>query len=362
MRKKEIFSILSIGICYSMEAEKGVSLEDESCVIEKKHVEESVEHLNKEGENVSDSAVPTMNGISEPIKKAEGLNSSGVVVKASAAVSTSKNLKSIKETRTLNTGSPKNNKLAKDHKANLKATSPFSHNQRLLTQSLSFPSRGVGSDVLNKSIEVYPVKKEVKHAQRNGTRSQASGGPATSTSRLTHPNRPASIGLHSKEANTIGGTSGRQTSLASMPSIRCSVPGKSRTVSATATCPPTEAPLSVDQNLTPVKAALPVKEDDDVNSTTSATPRGTPSERRSSGSGFSFRLNERRGGARNFRLRGPSCNSNIFIKITPTYTYSHVFLLYKHTFLFDKLYIHTPNKNKKSLVILIKIMFGGDLS
>nr|POF11845.1 protein wvd2-like 4 [Quercus suber] len=262
-----------------MEAEKGVSLEDESCVIEKKHVEESVEHLNKEGENVSDSAVPTMNGISEPIKKAEGLNSSGVVVKASAAVSTSKNLKSIKETRTLNTGSPKNNKLAKDHKANLKATSPFSHNQRLLTQSLSFPSRGVGSDVLNKSIEVYPVKKEVKHAQRNGTRSQASGGPATSTSRLTHPNRPASIGLHSKEANTIGGTSGRQTSLASMPSIRCSVPGKSRTVSATATCPPTEAPLSVDQNLTPVKAALPVKEDDDVNSTTSATPRGTPKEK-----------------------------------------------------------------------------------
>ena len=79
-----------------MEAEKGVSLEDESCVIEKKHVEESVEHLNKEGENVSDCAVPPINGISEPIKKAEGLNSSGVVVKASAAVSTSKNLKSIK--------------------------------------------------------------------------------------------------------------------------------------------------------------------------------------------------------------------------------------------------------------------------
>lgn len=284
---QEIFSILSVSICYAMEAEKGVSLEDESCVIEKKHVEESVEHLNKEGENVSDSAVPTMNGISEPIKKAEGLNSSGVVVKTSAAVSTTKNLKSIKETRTLNSGSPKNNKLAKDHKANLKATSPFSRNQGLLTQSLSFPSRGVCSDVLNKSIEVYPVKKEVKHAQRYGTRSQASGGLATSTSRLTHPNRPASIGLHSKEANTIGGTSGRRTSLASMPSIRCSVPGKSRTVSATATCPPTEAPPSVDQNPTPVK------EDDDVNSTTSATPRGTPSERRSSGSGFSFRLNER---------------------------------------------------------------------
>ena len=92
----EISSFVSVSNCQTMESQKGVSLEDESCVIEKKHVEESVEHLNKEGENVSDSAVPTMNGISELIKKAEGLNSPGVVVKASAAVSTSKNLKSIK--------------------------------------------------------------------------------------------------------------------------------------------------------------------------------------------------------------------------------------------------------------------------
>ena len=69
-----------------------------------------------------------------------------------------------------------------------------------------------------------------------------------------------------------------------------------------------------------------------------------------------------RGRARNFCLGGPSCKSNIFIKTTPTYTYTHAFLLYTHTFLFDKLYIyiHTPNNNKKILVISIKIMFGGD--
>uniref|UniRef100_A0A2N9GYB9 TPX2 C-terminal domain-containing protein n=1 Tax=Fagus sylvatica TaxID=28930 RepID=A0A2N9GYB9_FAGSY len=277
-----------------MESRKGVSLEDESCVIEKKHVEESVETLNKEGKNGSDSVVPTMNGISEPIKKAEGFNSSGVAAKASAAVPISKNLKSIKEPRTLNSGSPKSNKLAKD-KANLKATTPFSRNQRsILTQSLSFPTRGVCTDVLNKSMEGYPVKAKLKDAQRNGTRPQASGGPVTSTSRLNHPNRPTSIGLHSKEANTIGGTPGRPTSLATMPSIRCSVPGKSRTVNATDTCTPTESSPPVDQNSNPVKAAVLVKEDDDVHSTTSsATPRGTPSERRNSGSGFSFRLNER---------------------------------------------------------------------
>ena len=55
-----------------------------------------------------------------------------------------------------------------------------------------------------------------------------------------------------------------------------------------------------------------------------------------------------RGRARNFCLGGPNCNFNIFIKTTPTYTYTHAFLLYTH--------------NKKSLVILIKIMFGGNLS
>ena len=48
-----------------------------------------------------------------------------------------------------------------------------------------------------------------------------------------------------------------------------------------------------------------------------------------------------KGGARNFCLGGPSCNSNIFSKTTPTYTYTHAFLLYTHTFLFDKFYIYT---------------------
>lgn len=112
------------------------------------------------------------------------------------------------------------------------------------------------------------MKAKLKDAQRNGTRPQASGGPVTSTSRLNHPNRPTSIGLHSNEANTIGGTPGRPTSLATMPNIRCSVvslfwsyvplmfplvllhakvcsflyqPGKSRTVNATDTCTPTES-------------------------------------------------------------------------------------------------------------------------
>ena len=52
-------------------------------------------------------------------------------------------------------------------------------------------------------------------------------------------------------------------------------------------------------------------------------------------------MHDDRGEAMNFCLRGSSCNSNIFIKTTSTYTYIHAFLLYTHTFLFDKIYIYT---------------------
>jgi hypothetical protein len=79
-------SFLSVSISHTMESENGVSLENESCVIVKNYEEESV----------GNSEVPIMNGISEPANKAQGFNSSEVVVKASATVATSKNSKSIK--------------------------------------------------------------------------------------------------------------------------------------------------------------------------------------------------------------------------------------------------------------------------
>ncbi|KAG6640710.1 hypothetical protein CIPAW_09G023300 [Carya illinoinensis] len=225
-----------------MESENGVTVKDESSVIERKYVEESVVGLKREGEDGGNGEVPTMNGKSEPATKIKSLKSSGVVVKASAMVPASKTSKSIKEPGNLHGGSPKNNRLGKD-KPNPIATTTFSRSQRsILTQSLSFPSRGVCTDVMNKSIEVYPVKRDqAKHAQRQGTKSQASSGTVT---------------------NTMSGTPGRRTSLASMPSIRRTVPGKYASLNASINCPPTEESL-------------------------------TPCERRSSGSGFSFRLDER---------------------------------------------------------------------
>ena len=69
-----------------------------------------------------------------------------------------------------------------------------------------------------------------------------------------------------------------------------------------------------------------------------------------------FQVKVGRGGAKNFCLGAPSCSTNIFIKIIPhiyihryiyIYTHTHVFLLYIHTFLFDKLYIYIHPTKKK---------------
>ena len=37
---------------------------------------------------------------------------------------------------------------------------------------------------------------------------------------------------------------------------------------------------------------------------------------------------------------GPNCNFNIFIKTTPTYTYTHTFLLYTLFYLISYIYTH----------------------
>lgn len=79
-----------------MESENRVTVKDESSVIERKYVEESVVDLKREGEDGGNGEVPTMNGKSEPATKIKSLKSSGVVVKASAMVPASKTSKSIK--------------------------------------------------------------------------------------------------------------------------------------------------------------------------------------------------------------------------------------------------------------------------
>lgn len=90
------FVSLSCSI-YLMESENGVTLGDENCVIVGKYVEGSVPDLNIEGKNVdANTEVPTVNGISEPVSKGEGINSSGIAVEVAATVLPAKNSKTKK--------------------------------------------------------------------------------------------------------------------------------------------------------------------------------------------------------------------------------------------------------------------------
>ncbi|WRX24991.1 TPX2 [Theobroma cacao] len=245
-----------------MESENEVTVEEERIVIERTDVEESATEAKKEELNADTKGegVANLKEASKPGTKSEGMAS-----KAAANVSKSKISKPLKEPGNLTGRNSKNNKVIKD-KSNLRSAVPLSRDQRaVLSQSLSFPARRVHGDGLMKSIDGYPEKVDLKHGQEEGTKVQASSnGSLSSLSRLNHPNSRGSIKLDSKPANTNGGgVTARRTTLASLPSNRQALPAK-----------------SVPGN---VAAKSPSSSD-------SATSRST---RRSSGSGFTFRLEER---------------------------------------------------------------------
>ncbi|CAJ1967315.1 unnamed protein product [Sphenostylis stenocarpa] len=247
-----------------MESENGVVMEDEKHVIG----ETTKENIDKEAENSCNAEIQTKNEASEAIVKVEGPKSAA-----------SKNSKLAKEHGGKGGLASKNNKSATKDKPNLKSTtSPQTHRPNL-SKSLSFPAKSAGKDVMKKSINGTLVKTETKHA--NGARTEPS---IRRSSRLTNNE------VNSKESKKTTGNSNQKTSLTSMASLKSSEIGEStRAVNAVSKSVTSEASLPVDQISTPAKTEKPNKEDDDAHSTTSShTPR-----RRSSGSGFSFRLEER---------------------------------------------------------------------
>ncbi|GAV63891.1 TPX2 domain-containing protein [Cephalotus follicularis] len=244
-------SFLATRNCCRMESENEVQMVDKSTIIEIIREEESTLKLKEEEQKVANGEdALQMNGTYVNITQ-----SSSMATEAVVNVSGSKILKPVKE---------KNVKMPKE-RSNLKGPAPFSHNQRpFLSQSYSFPSRGVHSNGLKKSIDGYPGKIDVKHVRANGAKGQCpvSIGSVTSVSHLNHHNRHASAGGESKEANGNGFRApARRATLAPMPSARRAVPTISNSVNAAANGPP------------------------------SGVSHAT--ERRSSGSGFAFRCDER---------------------------------------------------------------------
>ncbi|KAF5737395.1 neurofilament heavy polypeptide-like isoform X2 [Tripterygium wilfordii] len=268
-----------------MKSENGLALEGKIVITKKAPAEGSAQESKIEEQSASHGERDlNAEETSEQIAKSEAPVSSRVPTEAAAKKSESRLLKPLKELETRIVAISKNGKGGKDI-PNLKGTTHFPRSQRaVLSQSLSFPSRGALVDSMRKSIETHPVKSNVKHVRENGTKAKdsVSNGSVTSMS-----SRRTSTGVSSKQAST--NTSGISLKRASLPGNLQAVSGKPSTVNEAATRPPSEPAQLDDQNSNPVSTMLPSKEDDDTHSTNSGV---TPSGRRS-GSGFSFRLDER---------------------------------------------------------------------
>lgn len=291
-----------------MESENGVSFEDESVFIEKSNVEGPSVIVGKKEENVgkNNEQVSCANG---GIKQSqENPNSSGHKVNSSEigiGIGIVSKAKLSNPSKGPNGGTAKNNnKMAKD-RPNTKGPTVFARNTKpIMTQSLSFPSEGSrAADAMKNSIDGYPLKSGPKNLRANGPKPEASfaNGTVTSGNRLNPASRRASVAVKPKEANiNNGGATNRRTTIASVSIVNQSLPEKSVPTNGTksvpanaiANIPPPEDLLSVDQHPKPCKTALSVKDDDDARSTTSSSVNSR-GQRRSSVSGFSFRLDER---------------------------------------------------------------------
>lgn len=260
-----------------MESENGVPVEEEKIVVVEKNLD-----MSKEEENVSEKKA---NANEEKADEAPNVS----VVKTELPRNVPKS-KGSSQKKLATGGTTKNNKMVKDQ-ASLRATAALTRsNKASQSQSLSFPSRGVSSDVMRKSIDVYPKKSDAKELKTKGVKNETSHSKGSSASSSNLANRGVSGGVL-KNANTNGGVAtNRRTTIAAGPSLRQSMSGKSLTANGNAKKATSE--VSNDENKKPTKTELPVKEDEDARSTTSSstTPRG---QRRASIAGFSFRLEER---------------------------------------------------------------------
>ncbi|MED6165655.1 hypothetical protein PIB30_101741 [Stylosanthes scabra] len=231
-----------------MESENGVAVEIEKRVIGMTTNKDNTK--NQVGNELSKTIVAE----SECPNSKDAVEAS---VTCSASKTTPKHAKEASG-RVVGVGS-KNKKPSKDKPVLKKVPTSISQKQRqTLSQSLSFPAKAkLGhEDGMLKSFDGYPsnTKTKPKH------------------------------GIIPKDETP---KTNRRTSLTSMPNSKSSVFGRTTTVSKKNH--KTETALPADEISNPEKTPKPNKEDEDSHSTTSSA---TPSQK-TTGSGFSFRLEER---------------------------------------------------------------------
>ncbi|XP_058084602.1 protein WVD2-like 4 [Magnolia sinica] len=277
-----------------MDSENRVASENENGVPEKATlVDASSLNIGKGNENV-DNGIDSIqvNGVPEDssnVDVVDSISAGAEDVASFVTVSDSKSSNVLKKPVAKRVDHSKNDKKMPKSEAVRKGPTMIPRNQRpSLSQSLSFPSRGILTSSLKKSIDEKQMKSDTKRAHVNVTdaASVVSNGSLTSTSRSNISNRRVSAGLSSMDAK-MGGLSARRTTLASMPGTLRSLSVKSGSLNATVNGSSSEASQLCDPNPKPSRQGLQIEDDEDAHSTTSSTTR------RSSGSGFAFRLDER---------------------------------------------------------------------
>ncbi|XP_048127897.1 protein WVD2-like 4 isoform X1 [Rhodamnia argentea] len=179
------------------------------------------------------------------------------------------------DTSSAGVGAPKHKKLFKD-KLNVKGTAPSAQNRKpVLSQSLSFPSKGICANGMRKSIDVVPIKAEAKHSRAN--MSGLSNGSVRSVGITGQRDRLVANGVGTKASDL-----GNRRSLAQKPG----------SADGAANAPPTEVSLCSSLNQDP-KINRSTNQDNEIDDTHSTTSTATPSGRKSGVSGFASRLTER---------------------------------------------------------------------
>ncbi|OWM82606.1 hypothetical protein CDL15_Pgr002181 [Punica granatum] len=256
-------TLFVIGMHYRMESQDG----DWSSLIEKTAVEEYMPDSNhEETKNINVDEALAMNGISEKAENSKAPNSSGPASKVFKREPGAANRRLSK------------NKLSRN-KSDLKGTTPQANICKpVLSQSLSFPAKGIRATGMRESV---PIKADSKHVGGSGP--TISSGPVSRRT-ATQPN--------SKEANLNGNKSSfSQASIATSTSSQRSSSGKKLSSTNAGTHdPPCELSPSQEDTQKASKTVHRFDEVDDARSTASST---TSRGRRSSSSGFAFRLDER---------------------------------------------------------------------
>ncbi|CAA0843009.1 TPX2 (targeting protein for Xklp2) protein family [Striga hermonthica] len=257
-----------------MESENGIPVEDEKKVITENPDEEGSTH---------DDPLPVENEAckeSKTDKESQSPSEPKTVLSPTVSKAKTSNLEKVS-----NTSGPKNSKQAKNQSAS-KVSVVFGRSTKRpsLAQSLSFPSPGSRhSDVMKRSIEVYPSKLDIRQSQKNSSKIASRGSNGSSSPRIGSVVRGPFPGVSS----STGKPNGRRATISSMPSLKQSSvekSGKCESASGTGTGPETD--LVVAKESEPSNSSLSVK-DEDARSTTSST------QQRVNVTTFSFRLEER---------------------------------------------------------------------